>query len=192
MVYDPDTPANAAEDPSQSQPKITANFQELNTFLSVNHVALNDADQGKHKWAMFPEQVAAPVTGANEAALYTKAVSAVTQLFYADEGAGTERQISFPTQTTAVNAGTAGGNLTYMDTIFGVRIIWGLTATGTGGRTVVTPAGSGAVLGYSALANDAGSAVTGATAAGAGPPDTITIYSGNSISIRYIIYTQIA
>jgi len=90
VAYDPDTPANSAEDPSQSQPKITSNFQALNTSNSVNHVAYNDADQGKHKFMQMPEQASAPSTAANEGALYTavEATSTVSELVYRREGNG--------------------------------------------------------------------------------------------------------
>ena len=118
MAYNSDIP-QASDDPSQSQGQILANFQELNTFLSVNHVALNDGDQGKHKFLQLPEQASAPSTGANEGGLYTKEVSGATQLFFREESSGTERQI-----TSAFSAATNGSC-----TIPGGLVIqWGLAA----------------------------------------------------------------
>ena len=84
MAYNSDIP-QSTDDPSQSQGQILANFQELNTFTAVNHVALNDGDQGKHKFLQMPEQASAPSTGANEGGLYTKEVSGTTQLFFREE-----------------------------------------------------------------------------------------------------------
>lgn len=118
MAYNSDIP-EASDDPSQSQGQILANFQALNTFLSVNHVALNDGDQGKHKFVQMPEQGSAPATAANEGALYTKAVSGVTQLFFREESSGSERQL-----TSSFSAAT-NGTLTIPG---GLLIQWGLAS----------------------------------------------------------------
>lgn len=126
MVYNANIP-QASDDPSQSQSQLLGNFQELNTFLSVNHVDLNDADQGKHNFMQMPEQVAAPATAANEGGLYTKEVSGSTQLFYRDESSGTERQL-----TKAFSAAT-NGTLTIPG---GLLIQWGF-ASGIGNDSKV-------------------------------------------------------
>ncbi len=42
------------DNPSQSQDQILQNFQTLNTAFSVNHVAFNNADQGKHNKISIP------------------------------------------------------------------------------------------------------------------------------------------
>lgn len=52
-----------------SKPQVRGNFTELNTFLTVNHVALNELGQGKHKIVQMPDQ-GAHVTGAGECAIY--------------------------------------------------------------------------------------------------------------------------
>ena len=94
MSYNADIP-QANDDPSQSQGQLLSNFQTLNTFLSVNHVALNDGDQGKHKFVQFPEQSSDPATAANEGALYAKEYdvdgmgSLETTLFFRNESSGT-------------------------------------------------------------------------------------------------------
>jgi len=118
MAYNSDIP-QATDDPSQSQGQILANFQELNTFTAVNHVALNDGDQGKHKFLQMPEQGSAPTTGANEGGLYTKEVSGATQLFFREEANGSERQL-----TSAFSAAT-NGTLTIPG---GLLIQWGLAS----------------------------------------------------------------
>ena len=57
---------------STSQGDIAGNFTEINTYVQVDHVAFNGADQGKHKRVFFTQQAADPATGVTEAALYTK------------------------------------------------------------------------------------------------------------------------
>lgn len=93
MSYNPDIP-QANDDPSQSQGQILSNFQTLNTFLSQNHVPLNDGDQGKHAFLQMPEQSSDPATAANEAALYCKEYDVdglgtlVSTLFFRNESNG--------------------------------------------------------------------------------------------------------
>ena len=91
MAYNPDIP-QAADDPSQSQGQILANFQELNTFLSVNHESLNSGTQGKHKFLQMPEQASAPATAANEGAIYTQESSFTgnTECVFRRESNGSE------------------------------------------------------------------------------------------------------
>lgn len=75
---------------SDTQLPIKNNFAAIETVVSVNHVKFDDAsgNQGKHKWASFPEQVAAPSTAANEMAIYSmfSTLSAQTELFVRKEG----------------------------------------------------------------------------------------------------------
>jgi len=117
------------DDPSQSQDQILQNFQSLNTSNSVNHVDFNDADQGKHKFMQMPEQSAAPGTAADEGALYTKAVSGITQLFFQEESSGTERQL-----TTI--APTQSGSKYYMRLPSGIKLNWGQATGSVAGTTI--------------------------------------------------------
>lgn len=96
MAYDPNTPAAASEDPSVSQPKITANFQEINTFVDVNHVSFNGANAGKHKFLQMPEESGAPATAANEGAIYTKEnpETLTTDAYFRTESSGSETPMS--------------------------------------------------------------------------------------------------
>jgi hypothetical protein len=71
MAYNANIP-QPADQLKNSQPQILANFQEINTALNVNHVGFNVADQGKHKFIQFPQQVADPATNPTEYAQYTK------------------------------------------------------------------------------------------------------------------------
>ena len=111
MAYLPDIP-QAQDDPSQSQGQLLANFQELNTFLSVNHLDLNAAGQGKHKFMQMPEQSSAPTTAADEGALYTKVVSGLTQLFFRTESDGAENQITGAFTASSTGSVTIAGGIT--------------------------------------------------------------------------------
>jgi len=61
--------------------------------LEVDHSWAGDADDGAHKKITFVEQASDPTSAANRGFLYTKDVSAVTELFYEDS-AGTVQQLT--------------------------------------------------------------------------------------------------
>ena len=96
-----------------------ANFQGLKTYLSVNHVPLDDSGEGKHKYVSMPEQAAAPTTAANELALYSKEKDGESQLFYRKESDGVEVQI------TGDSSSSTNGSLT----VAGITIQWGTTVS---------------------------------------------------------------
>lgn len=76
---------------ANSQQDFIADFQEIANFFAVNHVPINDAEQGKHIFLQMSEQEAAPTTDINEAALYTRqgTRSAITELNFRRENDGT-------------------------------------------------------------------------------------------------------
>jgi hypothetical protein len=74
---------------SVTQPLIQANFNELDNYTQVDHVPLNDANQGKHAKVTFREQTADPTTLPNEVALYTKDVAGSPSLFIRQQNDGT-------------------------------------------------------------------------------------------------------
>lgn len=102
MSYQSNIPLGT-DAPSASAAEFRTNFAQIATLVGVNHEAFNTGDAGKHKFLQMPEQSSAPSTAANEGALYTKAVSGATQLFYREESSGTERQM-----TGAFTAATNG------------------------------------------------------------------------------------
>lgn len=125
MTYNNNIP-QATDDPSQSQGQLLGNFAALDTYTQVDHVPLNDPDQGKHAHSTYPEQASDPVTGANEVALYSKeytmTVSAVpttfTNLFFAPEGAGTVGTFGGPSLlATAGYTFIPGGLLVQWNTV---------------------------------------------------------------------------
>jgi len=120
-TYIPNIP-QPSDNPSQSQDQILQNFQSINTVNSVNHVAFNDSDQGKHKFLQMPQQSSAPITAADEAAIYTKDISGLAQLFFREESNGIERQLTnLPITTVGTNKG--------ITTPWGIKINWGTYST---------------------------------------------------------------
>lgn len=122
-----------------TQPLIQSNFSIITTAQSVNHVAYDDADQGKHKFLQMPEQGSAPTTAANEGALYTKVdtgTPATTQLFYRNESAGTEQQLtgfggSIPTILTgtfSVTSSFTAITSALPQNVYGYIIFWKTTS----------------------------------------------------------------
>lgn len=104
---------------NQTQQAINDNFTCLvnnitpaNGLITVNHVGTNDpTDYGKHKFVQFPVQIAAPTTAANELALYTKTISAITHLFLRQPSNGIEIDLSSALSATASNVTTTTFNV---------------------------------------------------------------------------------
>ena len=75
---------------SQSQADLRGNFQALDTYVQVDHVALAAADQGKHKKVSYVSQayvapILGPATAINEAIIFSRdsiAVPGTTALFF--------------------------------------------------------------------------------------------------------------
>lgn len=85
----PDETKPADDDIVSQYPAVERAFRDIvETWLLVNHDT-----SGLHKWVTMPEQGSKPTSAANRGYLYTKDVSAVTELFYEDSG-GTETQIT--------------------------------------------------------------------------------------------------
>lgn len=54
---------------SNSQNDLNGNFQAINTFVAIDHIALNAANQGKHKKVSLVSQAAVPAVVAGEIGL---------------------------------------------------------------------------------------------------------------------------
>jgi hypothetical protein len=70
------------------------NFNTINTTISVNHVAMNDANQGKHKFLQMPTQGSAPSTAADESGVYSKKVASINNLFFAQGNRAKQYQLT--------------------------------------------------------------------------------------------------
>lgn len=117
---------------SVTQPQIRDNFNILDTYLKVNHIALNLADQGKHNFVeMVARSVIPPGLSAGEGTLYTKTdTDTFTQMFYTNDNSTNEYQL------TKVN-----------DADFGT---FGLATNATSGWTFL-PGTTGLILQYGAV-----------------------------------------
>lgn len=135
MAYSKDTPLNINESFAVSQPKITANFQEIQTFVEQDHVTFGSGlGQGKHKQVLFTEQAADTSTAADEMALYTKDNAGSPNLYLRLESDSTVFNM-----TPDATAHAAAGSETMPS---GLKYIWGSgVATGTG--AVITFADGG-------------------------------------------------
>jgi hypothetical protein len=69
MSYTTNIPA-ANDNPSVSQGEIQANFNEINTWVNVNHTGFG-GNEGKHNIVEMTMQTNAPATLINESALYS-------------------------------------------------------------------------------------------------------------------------
>ncbi len=133
MAYTVDIP-QASDDPSQSQGQILGNFQELNTFLAINHEGITTVtDPGKHKFLQMPEQSSAPDTLVNEVALFSResTLTTNTELVFRRESNG------FESEFTGVLDATNG----WTRLPSGILLKWG-TGSGTGEVDVDFPAGA--------------------------------------------------
>ena len=92
---------------SQSQSQIQTNFSQSNTAFGIDHTAFDVvSNQGKHKKSTYVEQAADPATSANEVALYSKDLAAVSTLFLRKESNGTVVQMSGQDPTAAAAGST--------------------------------------------------------------------------------------
>lgn len=101
-------PIDINEDLTVSQPKITANFAEINTIISVDHETFNAAPgQGKHKQVTLTEQAGDPANLADQMILYTKNNGNESALYVRKEGAaGTVMGLLTATRNLEVRYGS--------------------------------------------------------------------------------------
>jgi len=130
----------STDEPSDSQPQLLQNNQNLPVWTAVDHYEFTSNNAGKHKQVTMPELVVAPTTLADEGALYTKqgTLSTVTELFFRRESNGAE-----------INMTQAGGGFSYLPS--GLLVKWGsdsrtgyaITIPNPGSNKVFFPAGPG-------------------------------------------------
>ncbi len=95
-----------------SQVDILGNFQSANTSQSINHYPFDDGTtkNGKHKFVEMPVLAVLPTNIANEGSLYTKTISAVSELFYTPDTSLNEYQM---TRTINAKFSNFSTNLAY-------------------------------------------------------------------------------
>jgi len=143
MVYSANIP-QPGDRIKDSQPLILANFQDINTWVQVNHVGfVGGANDGKHNYVSMPEQAANPATAVNEAALFVRqgTYSGVSELCFRRENNGNIYEASAATLATP--------GWTFLPS--GLLLKWG-TANATGLGTLVFPAG-GAIPAFNQIFN---------------------------------------
>lgn len=102
-----------------SQGDILGNFQELSTWVNINHEDFASGNSGKHKFLQMPEQGAAPTTAANEAGFYAAvgATSAVSELVFRRESNGTSIPFTEGLNAVAGYSRLPSGALVKWDTL---------------------------------------------------------------------------
>ncbi len=117
--YNPALP-NPPDNPSGDVAGMKTNAASINAWTQVDHVGFNLATGGQHLQVTIPDPLAAdPVVSSPVGEVYTKLVSAVTQLFFTNSVG--------PVQLTGF-ASSIGGN-GYITLAGGLILQWG---TGTG------------------------------------------------------------
>lgn len=115
---------------SQSAADIQGNFSVANTIMAIDHYPFDNlsTSKGFHKQIRLPELGAAPATGTNIGAVYTKEAQAITNLFFKQEG-GTEIQL------TNVAPSNAANGYTFLPG--GLLIQWNQSTINLGGNTTI-------------------------------------------------------
>lgn len=140
MAYTKNIP-NGGDLVSSSQPIIKDNFNAIDSGSSTpdtagdygfsrNHVTLtNTTNGGLHHLVDFYQDIATPATLAGTASLYTKTISGLSQLFFANTpGSPVEMQLSGGSATIA-----ATGKVVFPN---GLTLIWGSGSAVSSGFTV--------------------------------------------------------
>jgi hypothetical protein len=112
-IYVPNVPQGA--DPiNETQQPINGNFQDISPLIAVDHIGFNTDGFGTHNFVTYVNQEQDPSTGANDIALYAKAVQGdpnKSQMFYRYPNNGSVNLLSLGS-TPVLNSGS-GGAITY-------------------------------------------------------------------------------
>lgn len=121
---------NSGQTLAASRPVIFNNFSVISTAFEVDHAAYNDATQGKHNKVTLPRQGAAPVTAADEVALYSRlsTLSGATELVVRKQSSGAIYEF-----TSALAA-----NIGWTRLPSGILLKWGNSTTPAGGLGTYT------------------------------------------------------
>jgi hypothetical protein len=88
-----------------TRPLVVANFGNYKENLEVNHLGINSADFGKHKFLTMPQQGSAPTTSATEGGIYCAPVNAFSATFFQRESSAAEVGLTiFPGSATSTFA----------------------------------------------------------------------------------------
>lgn len=146
----------------QSQGQCRANFQAINAVFSENHIPMNttgDSTQGMHSLLLFREQTIDPTTSATQIALYTKAVSNISELFFAPNSSQTPIQLTYPSISTGLQSTNPDVYLPQQYSfVAGPFVIYGglLSNVTNGSITTLTPTSTLIYAGLVMLSNTIG------------------------------------
>ena len=133
MTFTPNIPASGTS-LGFTRPLIVGNFSAINTTIAVNHVAMNSAGAGKHKFVQIPSSNIPAATGATEWAIYSNTVSGLLELFLAPPNASAVYQLT--ASATGFPANAINGT-SYLPG--GVYVQWGIKNNpGTSGNVDFT------------------------------------------------------
>ena len=130
MTFNPNLP-NAGDDPSVSQGQLLTNFTQLGLIFgsqaTADHYALEDATaalRGLHEHVTFPVVITDPDLVSPAGSVYTKTVGGLSELYYQNNGAASEKQITGATTAAAQGSTVLCG---------GIILKWGIFTSSTAG-----------------------------------------------------------
>jgi len=128
MAYQSNIP-QATDLLAVSQGDILNNFSAISTYLNVNHVDFNGADQGKHKWVTFPVQSMNPpvVFNAGEIGVYSflSPVTGVNELYINKTNQVTVVQNTITASVLSTTSAPANNSSGWSYLPSGIIIKWG-------------------------------------------------------------------
>lgn len=124
---------NSGQSLGETRGPIRTNFQLLQQDLDKNHVSVNDADRGKHKYVELKNQATIPAgLTAGEYTLYAKSdsVGPAVQLFGSRSNSGVEVQFTQDlSNQIPANTSNQGGTFLPGDGTLGALILrWGFVS----------------------------------------------------------------
>ncbi len=127
MSYTFNIPTNG-QSLGNSRPQVNGNFTYINTAFSVNHIAFNQVNVGKHYKVEMPRQSPSPTPAATEGMLFTKLSGGITRLIWKRDGGATDIELTGVNPSAATNG--------YSTLPGGLIIQWGVVTTTSSSGTV--------------------------------------------------------
>lgn len=137
MTFNPAIP-QAYDRPSDSQPQLLTNFQQLNTLFDIDHITWNSSDsanRGKHRKTTLRWEGSDPATSAGEGTIYTKSDD---QLYFRQQLSGTIYNLLSGTSFIVVPSNN--GSIIFG----GIAIKWGSVTWGSGNNNQTATFAGGA------------------------------------------------
>lgn len=166
---------------SQSQQDILDNFTEINTFVTVDHVAFNGVNQGQHAKVTLPV-LAAPAfpNPATDGGFYNAAYATSTknEVFVHKHNSAADVDIPMTASILGSNPAPGTSGWTYLPS--GILLKWGQSGFSNAGVAVNLNAGGDLGPNFTALYNVQATAENGQSfvrVGYTGAPATVTLFS---------------